>query len=414
MSFFDGLLNNTVFILFPLLVYLIYVTYKNNVNEEYNDLVFQIMLFTSLYLIIKYGYTRDNPHIEFLINIPLLFAFIKGKTPLSISISIMLVLFFTFYAKYNFVFVLLEYLTYLIVYTYGKKHNKKDSFYIDSITIIKSFVYSFSIMYFTRPNYPFLSNLRTIVISVLVFYICANIYYLLIKKSEEVMSLNSIIKELEKEKTVQKSLFKITHEIKNPIAVCKGYLDMIDIKDEKKLNKYIAIIKSEISRTLTLMDDYLDYSKIKINKEIIDINLLIEETCSSMEPLFREKKIKTSFGIDSEEVYVLGDYNRLKQVLVNIFKNSFEAKDPKRKLKLNLDTEIIDNQVNIIIKDNGSGMNPKELEKLGEAFFTTKSNGTGLGVCLSKEIIKKHNGRIEYKSEMNKGTTVTITLPLYA
>lgn len=413
MSFFDGLLVNTVFILFPLLVYLIYVTYKNNVNEECNDIIFELMLFTSLYLIIRYGYMKNNPHIEFLIDIPLLFAFIKGKTSLSIAISMILVLFFTFYTNYSFIFVLLEYLTYFIVYIYGKKHKKKDSFYIDSITIIKSFVYSFSVIYFLRPDYSLFSNFKTIAISVIIFYICANIYYALIKKSEQIMSVNSIIKDLEKEKTVQKSLFKITHEIKNPIAVCKGYLDMLDIKDEKKLKKYIPIIKEEMSRTLTLMDDFLDYSKIKVNKEIIDINMLIEETCSSMEPLFREKKIKTNFNTTSDEIYIMGDYNRLKQVLVNVFKNSFEAKVPNRKLKLNLDTEIVGNDIKIIIKDNGSGMNEDEVKKLGEAFFTTKSNGTGLGVCLSKEIIKKHNGKIEYQSKIGEGTKVTIILPLY-
>ena len=413
MSFFDGLLVNTVFILFPLLVYLIYVTYKKNVEEEYDDLMFELMLFTSLYLIMRHGYGKDNTYIEFLINIPLLFAFIKGKTSLVISISIMLILYFTFFTNYNFIFVFLEYLIYFIIYVYGKILQKEDTFYIDYITIFKSFIFSFSVMYFLRPDSSVIDNLKTIVISVLLFYVCANVYYKLIKKSKEIMSLNSIIKDLEKEKTVQKSLFKITHEIKNPIAVCKGYLDMIDNKNTKKNEKYIDIIRGEIARTLMLMDDFLDYSRIKLNMEILDINMLISDTCISMKPLFNEKKIVTKFNSFEDELYVEGDYNRLKQVIINILKNSFESKTENRKLKIEVDTKRIEDSVYITIKDNGCGIKKEQLDKIGEAFFTTKSNGTGLGICLSKEIIKKHRGSIDYNSEFNAGTEVIISLPLY-
>ena len=84
------------------------------------------------------------------------------------------------------------------------------------------------------------------------------------------MNINTAMKELEKEKVLRTSLFKLTHEIKNPLAVCKGYLDMLDLNNQEKVDKYIPIVKGEIERTLTLMDDYLDYTKVKINKEEVD------------------------------------------------------------------------------------------------------------------------------------------------
>jgi len=220
------------------------------------------------------------------------------------------------------------------------------------------------------------------------------------------------MEELEKEKTIRNSLFKITHEIKNPIAVCKGYLDMIDLSNKKKIDKYVPIIKNEINRTLTLLDDYLDFSKVKIEKDIIDIIMLIEDTIRSMGTLLKDKNITINLDIDDEEVYMFADYNRLKQVLINIIKNSMESKMDERDLIIDFKTDITKDKIKIIIDDNGIGMDKDELEKLGEAFYTTKPNGTGIGVNLSKEIIERHNGSISYESEKYIGTIVTISLPI--
>lgn len=414
MSFFDGFVVNTVFILFPLLVYLIYVAYRNNIDKDYSDIIFQLALFTSLYLVMRHGYQGPNSYIVLLINIPLLFSFLNHKTFISIIISIVLIEFCIIMMNYNLYIVFFEYFVYFLVYLYGRKNSKNDSYFINSFTILKSFAFSFATFYFISPNNSVSSNLKDIFVSIIVFYLAANIYYSLIKKGEEIMDLNSVIKDLEREKAIKNSLFKITHEIKNPIAVCKGYLDMLDLNNQKKTNKYIPIVRGEIARTLTLMDDFLDYSRIKINKEVLDINLLIEDTCNSMGPLFKENKVATYFNIMDNEIYIMGDYNRLKQVLINIFKNSFESKKKGSKLKLFLDTNMLDdNSINIIIRDNGCGMSKEQIKRIGEAFFTTKNKGTGLGLCLSKEIINQHNGEIKYESKLDEGTIVTITLPVY-
>ena len=161
------------------------------------------------------------------------------------------------------------------------------------------------------------------------------------------------------------------------------------------------------------MDDFLDYSRISINKEILDINILLENTLSAMKPLFKDKNATTIFNIQDQEIYIEGDYNRLKQVLINVFKNCFEAKREDTKLKINIELLVEEDKVILSISDNGKGIDKESLKKIGEAFYTTKENGTGLGICLSKEIIKKHNGSINYESNKEKGTTVKIILPKY-
>ena len=410
MNFFDGFLVNTVFILFPLLVYLIYVSYRNNIDKDYNDVVFQITLFSSLYLVMRHGYLDVDSYIVLLVNIPLLFAFLKHKLFIAITISIVLICFGIYSMNGHFIILLFEYMTYIFAYLLFK--NKDEYYFINVFSVIKAFSISFSTFYFVASNNEVLLNFKNIFMSVFIFYIAANVYFFLIKKGEQIVALNSSIKDLEREKAIQESLFKITHEIKNPIAVCKGYLDMLDLNNLKKVNKYIPIVRSEVNRTLVLMDDFLDYSRIKVDKDILDINLLIEDTCSSMGPLFRENKVSTKFNLKDDEIYVLGDYNRLKQVLINIFKNSFESKKNER-LNLTLDTYINNGMIDIVICDDGCGMDSDQLDRIGEAFFTTKSRGSGLGICLSRKIVSLHSGKLLYESKLNKGTSVTISLPIY-
>ena len=187
---------------------------------------------------------------------------------------------------------------------------------------------------------------------------------------------------------------------------------MLDIHNEKKLKKYIPIVKEEINRTLILMDDFLDYTKIKIEKEELDLCFLLEEMEESLKSLFKEKNIVSRFCIPETEIYILGDYNRLKQVLINLLKNAVEAKDEQKSDSfLWVFTEEEKDTISIIIEDNGIGMDQETLSHISEMFFTTKKRGSGLGVGLSKEIIELHQGSLIYQSEKGKGTRVKLTLP---
>ena len=123
-------------------------------------------------------------------------------------------------------------------------------------------------------------------------------------------------------------------------------------------------------------------------------------------------KIEKFEGCTSDEIYIEGDYDRLKQVLINLIKNSIESikKDDIGLIKLKINYTF--KKVCIILEDNGIGMNKETLKRIGEPFYTTKKNGTGLGVKLSKEIVELHNGKIIYESKLGKGTMVKIFLPI--
>ena len=202
---------------------------------------------------------------------------------------------------------------------------------------------------------------------------------------------------------------KLVHELKNPLAVCNGYLEMIPNSDHETKEKYFKIIKEEIERSLSIISDYSKNKLLTIEKEEIDLTILYEDIKNTLNSLFENNNSEIIL-LDDDELYLKGDYNKLKQVFINILKNAYESKTNK-KLLVVIKTLITKNNYNIEIIDNGTGMTQEELENIEEEYYTTKSYGTGLGVPYIKKIVELHGGNVLYKSEKNIGTKVLISLP---
>ncbi|MBR3660518.1 MAG: HAMP domain-containing histidine kinase [Bacilli bacterium] len=405
-----NIIIDLIIIVFPISLYLLNIAYNNNYKKILDKYTLSIILIFETLIFIIF---RESLSSLILINVPLLISYLKRYEVTSILLSIILLLYYTLFFKYNIYFIFLEYVLYFVIYLIFNKKVLKKELLLYIFIFIKSIILSIEIFYFNINNNSFIINLLNITFKMLLFYICSYFIIVFLERGEEIMNLNTAIKELEKEKVLRTSLFKMTHEIKNPIAVCKGYLDMLDINDKSKLNKYIPIIKSEVDRTLTLMDDYLEYTKIKINKDITDIYMLLDEVIKSLKLYFKENNITLENNIPDDELYLNIDYNRIKQVIVNLLKNASEARDVRKsEMKIKISTKVLKNKFLIIIEDNGIGMDNDTLNNVTNLFFTTKRNGTGLGTSLSKEIIELHAGSLKYDSQLNIGTKVIITLPI--
>ena len=399
---------NISILLLPMSFYLLSISYQNNIKRISKHL----LSITLIIQVILFIFLKDYTKSILLINIPLLISYLKRKELTSIILSILIAYYYVFLLNYNLYFIFFEYVLYYVIYYIVNKSYKVVSL-IYIFVFIKSIVLSVETFYFQEVSNYFLVNYLEVVVKMLVFYVSSYLVFIYLLKGESIMNLNTAIKELEKEKVLRTSLFKLTHEIKNPLAVCKGYLDMLDLNNKDKILKYIPIIKGEIERTLTLMDDYLDYTKVKIQKEEVDIYLLLNDIIESLELFFKENKINLEYLVPDDELYLSVDYNRIKQVIVNILKNATEARDiNKEELIIKIRTRVTKNYFKIIIEDNGIGMDKDVLEQVTDLFFTTKKNGTGLGTSLSKEIVELHGGKIKYLSEVGIGTTVIINLPI--
>ena len=396
------LLINIIILLCPLLLYLFYCTYIDITNKEVNETFLDLAILSSLYLLISNYRLINNINFIILLNIPLIIGIYKKRT-LIILISALIIVYFNYFIGYKLIYLIMQYIVYFLIYLLHLK--KKISFNINLILFILIQAINLII------NSHIKNSCFDIILNLIIFSIITYLILYLFKKCESITKLYMSIKELEREKQFRNSLFKITHEIKNPIAVCKSYLDMYD-KNNPDHQRFIPIIKEEIESILLLLQDFLSMNKIKIQNEIMDINLLLEDVVNHFSNILENNKIEFKYNISNDEIIILGDYNRLHQVLVNIIKNSIEAVDNNKKSFISIDYEIINNNFKIIIKDNGIGILESDLEKIKEPFYTTKKNGTGLGVSLSYEIINAHEGNIIYNSEYGKYTEVIIELPI--
>ena len=408
MSIFESLIINLIFLLFPFLIYEIYVNYSNNVKEQ--KLFFDLACFSSMFLIICYSSSKDSIANLVFINFPLLIAFLKNRHTLIVLLSLITIYYYHLVLNTPIVFGIIEYSIYLAIYFYMLKRKNNHYTILNIFISIKSFLIA-CILYLQDINKTSIITALYLLFIILIFIITMMSILALLEEGEKVIEKNKKLQELAKEKELKLALFKLTHEIKNPIAVCKGYLEMLDINKKEKLKKYLPIIKDEINRTLLVINDFSDYGKLKIELEEVDLVMLLEDIEDTLKPLLEENKAVIKFSMKLEELYINLDYNRMKQVLINVIKNSIEASAKNKKLIIKVSIKKLKDEVKIRIEDNGVGMTEETLSKISKIFYTTKQNGTGLGVALSKEIVEQHHGSMIYKSELGKGTKVNIFLP---
>ena len=203
---------------------------------------------------------------------------------------------------------------------------------------------------------------------------------------------------------MKNDIYTLAHEIRNPLCVVKGYLEMLD---ETNLFKYKKIIENQVDDSLNILNDYLEYSRISLNKEEIDLNMLLMDLKDGLKDYLRSKNVHLHINYFDDEIYLKADFNKLKQVFNNIIKNSIEANSKN----IDISYRIMFGKVTIIIKNDGFKIDEDILYKLGN-FVTNKDDGNGIGTMLIKKIISMHNGKIKYRNNKNNGISVYITLSL--
>ena len=391
------------------MIYFLYVIFKNIKNEKEGNLFLAISLFSSLSLSLKYGNVFQDERLLILCNIPIIISYVKKKNFLGIILSLVIVIYTYITIKSSIIYVMI--IKYIIYYVIALLANKSKKYrLIDLIAVVQGFMLSFE-YFFKKTTAEDAYALINIILVVVIFYIITFAILYLFEITDKISNVFLNYKELEQDKQIKNSIFKITHEIKNPLAVLKGYLEMFNANDVEKSQKYINIMKNEVDRTLNIINDFMELSKIKIEKDMLDINLLIYETTDVIKLVFNKKDISLINEISNEEeVYIMGDYNRLKQVFINLFKNCYESIENKGKVKIS--AYIKNNYYIITIFDNGIGMSDETIKNIKHVFYTTKKYGSGVGVPLSNEIIKAHDGILSYESKLGEYTKTTIKLPI--
>ncbi|MFJ5761275.1 ATP-binding protein [Neobacillus sp. NPDC093182] len=203
----------------------------------------------------------------------------------------------------------------------------------------------------------------------------------------------------------------VAHEIRNPLTSLKGFVQLLQMEDDKHQD-YYQIMLDELNRInhivgellLLAKPQHLKYSKSAIQKILNDVISLL-----AVEATLYNVQIESNFP--KEDIIIECEPNQLKQLFINLIKNSIEASKSDSKISICLGL-IEDNRLAITVKDHGCGISKERLQKIGEPFYSSKEKGTGLGLTVSYKIVQSHKGNIVFNSEIGVGTTVNITLPV--
>lgn len=205
----------------------------------------------------------------------------------------------------------------------------------------------------------------------------------------------------------------VSHEIKNPLMVIGGLARQVkrQLQEQPAIQEKLQIIQNEVQRLENFLGDLRDFTRPALPvKQEVNLNAIIHEVDLLMEGEAKRKGVILEEKLDEHLPPLEADPNQLKQVLLNLMKNAFEALDSGGRVILRTGAE--DKQVWFQVQDNGTGMTPEVLEKIFNPFFTTKAKGTGLGLAVIHKIVTDHQGTITVESKPMQGTTVTVKLPL--
>ncbi|SDE17975.1 two-component system, sporulation sensor kinase A [Bacillus wiedmannii] len=254
----------------------------------------------------------------------------------------------------------------------------------------------------------------TIEFSVRVFNLNGKKVFLSISRDiTERLKTEELLRKSEKLAVVGQLSTAIAHEIKNPLTAMKGFMQLFKSMENKNTEHYIDIVLSEIERIDSITNEFMTLAKpealeIKTN----DLNVLMKQIVMLLEPqaIMNCIQIKTEFTSDTS--FILCEGNQLKQAFINILKNAIEATPMGGEILIQIEYAPDKKQVNIQFTDYGCGIEKERLPYLGEPFYSIKESGIGLGLMICYKIIEKHQGKILIESEVGKGTTVNINLPI--
>lgn len=238
-----------------------------------------------------------------------------------------------------------------------------------------------------------------------------------INTMEDIFERTKLQQELqraEKMNAIGQLAASVAHEIRNPMTVVKGFLQIFLSKEmTEEEHMYVKLMIEELNRAETIINDYLSLAKPDIGKlEAIEGRDLAEQVMDLMSSYAMMSKNISLHTIIKEDVKIKGNKSELKQVLINMLKNGIEAMENGGQLSLTLDRQ---REYGVfIIRDTGIGMTEEELSRLGTAFYSLKERGTGMGLMVCYQIVERMKGQIKVSSKKGEGTAFEIMVPVLA
>ncbi|MCL6637571.1 MAG: PAS domain S-box protein [Alicyclobacillus sp.] len=205
----------------------------------------------------------------------------------------------------------------------------------------------------------------------------------------------------------------IAHEIRNPLAAIKWTLQSLNVQGEDQHHQ-VELVLSEIDRIDRIVSDFLLLARPSDSTFTIhDVRGLVEAIVQLMRVQARKQGVQVVYAGADHPLLVRGAESQLKQVFINLLKNALEAMPDGGRLEVTAEAAP-DGGIRVRFADQGTGIPPELLAKIGEPFFTTKEKGSGLGLMICERIVREHGGRLTIQSQLGVGTEVEVWLPAAA
>lgn len=227
---------------------------------------------------------------------------------------------------------------------------------------------------------------------------------------------NQLAIRMEKMSSLGRMAAGIAHEINNPLAGILLYSSNLSKKVPKDgpVKEGLEIIMKETQRCKGIIQDLLEFARDRESeKSEVDVNSIVETAVDILDNEFLCQHVKVEKKLADNMIKINLDKNQIEQVIINLLLNALEAVEANKgmvMIKTSIDQP--QNRIYIEIEDNGCGIPHENVENIFDPFFSTKSNGTGLGLSVSYGIIQSHHGEIKVFSEGGQGTRFTIELPI--
>lgn len=212
----------------------------------------------------------------------------------------------------------------------------------------------------------------------------------------------------------------IAHEIRNPLTAIKVRVFSLKASHRPGTSDHedLEVIENEIDRLERIVRDFLQFARpAEPNLQKISAAKLLRDASHLLTSDLAKRSVSLKLDLDTEEI-VRVDADKMKQVLINFIQNAADSMETGGTvtLRTRLEKQTLQGRsvpvVVLEIADTGSGIPPEVQKRLFDPFFTTKESGTGLGLCIAARIVEKHGGVIDYQTQLHRGTTFRIVLPL--
>ncbi len=237
-------------------------------------------------------------------------------------------------------------------------------------------------------------------------------------RQEESARLGDQIAQLERQRTLGTMSASFAHELSQPLTAILMDVQAIKISvasgesNSKEVLESIEEIENSTQRTVQLVERIRNFIRpAQTDYELVDLKALLEDVAQLLAYEIRKQKIKFEFDVDAVPCWVHGDRVQLSQIVLNVYRNAMQAMEPNASRKIFVSLENSDERVVLRVRDTGPGVSAEMKQVVGEPFVTSKKDGLGVGLSISKTIAEMHNGSLTISNAVDGGAIVELNLP---